>query len=128
MRESRGTPIDRASRHIYPDVFRILGQGKLRAVSATEFDNRANVPRSNEVVQNLGLELRQPAVGTRSGGTALAVHIFPKRSGAGKCEPTRPCKNRELSELPGSRPNERDVFDKSLQARRMRNFPVHIDS
>src|SRR5258708_3909438 len=67
------------------------------------------------------------AVGTRSRGAASAIHIFPKRSGTGKCESSRTCKKWKLRESRSGRPDHGNALDKSLKTRSLRGFCVHGD-
>src|SRR5438552_13173170 len=121
-----GATIDGARSDINANIFRIPGELKLGAVPAAEFDDGANTFRSNKLVQDLGLELRKVAVGTRAGGAALAVHTIPKRGGTRKCEPAHTGKSGKLRQFTSSRPNERNALDKSFQTRSVRSFAGHI--
>src|SRR5580692_2960834 len=114
MCKQSGTPIDRNACHIYADVFGITGALKLSAVTAAKFDDRLNVLLSNKIIQNFCLELRQPAIGTRSRSAAFSIHCLPKRTGSRKCKSSRTCKHWKLREPRGGWPDHGNAFDKFL--------------
>src|SRR5208282_441772 len=125
VRKQSGTTLDRATGHVHAKVFRISGQLQLRAIPATEVDDRPNGFCANKFVQDLGFELRQATVGAGSRGAILAVHALPERCGSRKAQTTYTSKDGELREFARSRPKNGDALYKTLQTGTLAGFTVH---